>query len=609
MKRQILVIDAGVSQRQKVTRTLRPGGAARTAAKGLYQAVLLSLLGLLLVFLVSAVTPIATSAPPTGAQLSASVRFVAFGDYGDNSAAEAAVADLVNSLSPDFIITVGDNSYDATPIDDNIGQYYHSYIGDYNGLYLPGAATNRFFPALGNHDYSDGGGLAAYLAYFTLPGAGISGSYTSGNERYYDFVRGPVHFFAINSNAAEPDGQTSTSPQAQWLQAQLAASTAPWKIVYMHHPPYSSASTHGSQTVMQWPYEDWGATAVLAGHDHTYERLLRDDNDDGVDLVYFVSGLGGKSRYTFPSDGFVPGSQMRYRDDYGTLLIEACAERITFRFYSISDGLVDTYTLGASSCAAEGVVQGKVLNNRGAGVKGATVSVRDSLTNTVSGNGGSYSLQTGAGTFSLAAAAAAGWHSLEPITRTISLTESTPLTFTLSPPDNFIQNGGFEGNLNGWGSNLSEPIFITEHHRSGNYSLLISQSASLTQTKIVTGMYRPVLSFWYKVEAGHEDNSLRVRIFGHDNLVTTAPLSFSYSTGRWRHITLSLVLSTTPFYSTASFFPALNREVYSGPLGVQYEVNQVALTPTLFYLDEVTFGQSWREPDQVYLPLLVKSTL
>ncbi len=577
-----------------------------------------TLIGCLLAFLLSTVTPSPAPAISPAAQLSAPIRFVAFGDYGDNSSAEAAVAALVNSLNPDFIITLGDNSYGSNNIDDNIGQHYHDYIGAYSGTYDLGAVTNRFFPALGNHDYGDGGGLDAYLAYFTLPGAGVSSSNTSGNERYYDFIQGPVHFFAINSNADETDGHTSTSTQAQWLQAQLAASTAPWKIVYMHHPPYSSSSAHGSETVMQWPYEAWGATAVLAGHDHTYERILRDDNNDGTDLVYFVAGLGGKSRYAFPDSDFVPGSQIRYRDDYGTMLVEACAERITFSFYSLSDGLVDTYTLGASACGEQpvGGVSGKVLNNQDNRVNGATVSVRDTITATFSSNGGSYSLPTGPGTFSLVAATDNGWHSLEPITRTIALTESIPLTFTLSPPDNFIRNGGFEGNLDGWVSSIPVTTFSAENNRSGNYSLGISQSIILTQTDQVTSMYRPVLSFWYKVENGDGQDSLVVRIFGHDNLVATDPLTLTNPTSSWQHISLPLVLSYTIIQTgTGSFYPGtgslllLSQDVYSGPLGVQYVVNQVDLTPTLFYLDEVTFGRSWGGPNRIYLPIMIKNAL
>ena len=202
------------------------------------------------------------------------VSFAAFGDYGSAGPNELAVANLVASWNPDFIVTTGDNSYDPAPIDDNIGQYYCQFIGDYTGTYCggTGSPTNRFFPAMGNHDWTDGDKETAYFNYFTLP----------SNERYYDFVEGPVHFFVIDSNPlgtgnAPGDGRSATSDQGIWLQAQLAASTAPWKIVYMHHPPYSSSSSHGSEVAMQWPYEEWGATAVLAGHDHVYERILRDD--------------------------------------------------------------------------------------------------------------------------------------------------------------------------------------------------------------------------------------------------------------------------------------------------------------------------------------------
>ncbi len=181
-----------------------------------------------------------------------------------------------------------------TTIDVNVGQYFSSYIGSYAGAYGPGSTANRFFPALGNHDFSDGGGLGAYLAYFTLPETGALDTSTSGNERYYDFVRGPVHFFAIDSDANEADGRDSTSTQARWLKARLAASTSPWRVVYFHHAPYSSG-LHGSVLAMRWPFEDWGADAVFAGHDHVYERLLADQNKDGKAIPYFTTGAGGRA--------------------------------------------------------------------------------------------------------------------------------------------------------------------------------------------------------------------------------------------------------------------------------------------------------------------------
>ena len=287
-----------------------------------------------------------------------SIRFAAFGDYGTNTANEQAVANLVNSLSPDFIITTGDNSYGSTAIDNNIGKYYAAYIGNYSGAFGPGSDTNRFFPSAGNHDYSDGAGFTAYLGYFDLPGTDILTTGTSGNERYYDFRIGPVHFFAINSNIQEPDSVNSASNQALWLQAQLALSTAPWKIVFMHHPPYSSSSVHGSEVVMQWPYEDWGVAAVLTGHDHTYERVIRDENSDGKVFPYFVTGLGGRPPYAFGTA--IPGSVVRYNANYGTLIVDATPERLTLNFFSVAGGgtLIDSYSIEACCVGLRGNVNG-----------------------------------------------------------------------------------------------------------------------------------------------------------------------------------------------------------------------------------------------------------
>lgn len=266
-------------------------------------------------------------APPNGP---GQVRFAVIGDYGTGGQAEADVAALVHSWSPEFIITTGDNNYPdgaASTIDPNIGQYYHDFIAPYTGSYGVGAASNAFFPALGNHDWVTAG-AAPYLAFFTLP----------GNERYYDLVRGPVHFFAIDSDPSEPDGIGSASVQAQWLQAGLAAAGEPWKLVYMHHPPYSSGP-HGPTAALQWPYQQWGASAVLAGHDHDYERLLVGG------LPYFVDGAGGQSLYTIGAP--IAGSVVQYDADYGALFVTADSNAITFEFTTRTGNLIDSYTITA----------------------------------------------------------------------------------------------------------------------------------------------------------------------------------------------------------------------------------------------------------------------
>lgn len=255
--------------------------------------------------------------------------FAIIGDYGYAGPNEERVADLVKSWRPSYIVTTGDNNYDngaAATIDANIGAYYHNYINGYAGAFGPDTTrANHFFPSLGNHDQYAPGALP-YLAYFALP----------GNERYYQVRQRAVEWFIVNSNFSEPDGTTPTSRQGQWLQQALAASTAPWKLVVLHHPPYSSGD-HGSSVAMQWPFQAWGASAVVAGHDHDYERLLVND------FPYLVNGLGGRSLYAFRTPK--PGSVVRYNADYGALRGRADSTRLALTFTTATGLAIDSLVL------------------------------------------------------------------------------------------------------------------------------------------------------------------------------------------------------------------------------------------------------------------------
>ena len=154
-----------------------------------------------------------------------------------------------------------------------------------------------------------------------------------GQERYYDFIQGPVHFFVIDSMGAL-DSRADMAAQKKWLKASLAASSTPWQMVLLHHAPYSSG-IHGSTAAMQWPYQAWGADAVLAGHDHDYERLQVGK------IPYFVNGLGGMSRY--PTLRQVAGSQARYSADYGAMRVTASETEIVYQFVSRTGTVIDSY--------------------------------------------------------------------------------------------------------------------------------------------------------------------------------------------------------------------------------------------------------------------------
>jgi hypothetical protein len=265
---------------------------------------------------------------PTNTPAPKPLVFAAIGDYGGGNNDEADVADLIQSWQPEFIITLGDNNYPfgaEDHIDTAIGQFFHYFIYPYLGSYGEGADINRFFPSLGNHDLLTNDGQP-YFDYFTLP----------GNERYYDFIWGPVHLYALDNLDSEPDGVGSSSIQADWLKDRLAASSSPWNIVYMHYPPYSSGA-HGSTLWARWPYGEWGADAVLAGHDHTYERLFVDG------MTYFVNGTGGFTLYDFVD--ILEGSQVRYNADYGAMRVEATDDHLLFQFINRNNELIDQVEL------------------------------------------------------------------------------------------------------------------------------------------------------------------------------------------------------------------------------------------------------------------------
>ena len=264
------------------------------------------------------------------------VRFAVIGDFGLESDGNRDVSELVKGWAPNFIITLGDNNYyegSAETIDRNIGQFYDEFIGSYKGSYGEGATLNRFFPTLGNHDWSPEEGPLPYLDYFTLP----------GNERYYEFTWGPVQLFTYDSDPRTPHGTSSISTQAQWLQERLANSTAPFKIVYFHHPPLSSLWTplgrHHKEFDSDWPYKAWGADAVIAGHAHFYERVHRDD------FPYFVNGLGGNNHFHRFRDSPEYVSEVRFNDDYGAMRVDVTEGIAVFEFVTRTGDVVDSYVI------------------------------------------------------------------------------------------------------------------------------------------------------------------------------------------------------------------------------------------------------------------------
>lgn len=257
------------------------------------------------------------------------------------------------------------------------------------------------------------------------------------------------------------------------------------------------------------------------------------------------------------------------------------------------------------SITTGGVVKGKILTNQGLGLGNATVRAVENGLAATSLAGGSYSLFTGPGAFSLTATTSSGWTSPVPVTVTVPVTGAARLTLTLRPPDNAILNGDFENTLAGWQTTLSDPQYLTTNQRSGDYSLCLTETAQLTYSAYISNIYAPVLSFWYRVD-GNNGSQLTARVSGPSPLTQTIPLTFSTATNGWQFAWLPFDFSgAVPPIGSGYFISPT--DVYTGDINISFSVTQTGAPGARFCLDEVSLGRSWGGPNKVLLPLISRN--
>lgn len=135
----------------------------------------------------------------------------------------------------------------------------------------------RLFAILGNHDVKEGN------ANRQVEALGMHGRWWA-----HDF--GDVLLVGLDSNLVDdPD-------QRAWLEDTLSASTERWRIVLVHHPPYS-AGYQGSDLDVRRTFvplfERYGVQLVVSGHDHDYQRSKPING-----VTYVVSGAASGTRRT-----------------------------------------------------------------------------------------------------------------------------------------------------------------------------------------------------------------------------------------------------------------------------------------------------------------------
>lgn len=193
----------------------------------------------------------------------------------------------------------------------------------------------------GNHDYLKG------LIYKLERRFSLIHSYfldsMIGENQVFTLKYKDVQFFLLDSNREFFYLYT----QRHWLEEQLKASTATWKIVVLHHPLYSIRSKNNN-LIQRWMFDDlireYGVDLVLQGHEHAYARMTNHDQQlqTPITPVYTVSHLSPKNYRIEFSESFDKfGSGSRYYQQ-----IKANAQSLTITAYdAVTHELYDSLVI------------------------------------------------------------------------------------------------------------------------------------------------------------------------------------------------------------------------------------------------------------------------
>ncbi len=243
-----------------------------------------------------------------------SVRFAAIGDMGTGETPQyETAAEMVRyheKFPYDTVLMLGDNLYGGSKPED----YQKKFSTPYKPLLDAGV---KFYASLGNHDRAD----ERFFAPFNMNG-----------QRYYNFKKGNVQFFALDSNYMDP-------PQTDWLDRRLNEAGNGWKICFFHHPLYSNGKFHGPDLDLRQRLEPLlmkdSVNLVLSGHEHVYERIAPQHN-----IYYFVMGCSGELRYHNLNPS--PDSQKGFDTDRAFLLFEISGDQLYFQAVSREGLTIDS---------------------------------------------------------------------------------------------------------------------------------------------------------------------------------------------------------------------------------------------------------------------------
>ncbi|MEK9767141.1 MAG: metallophosphoesterase [Thalassolituus sp.] len=290
------------------------------------------------------------------------VSFIAIGDMGTGEQGQylvaAAMKAVCSDLPCDFALGLGDNIYESgvDSVDDI--QFDMKFEEPYANLDFP------FYMTLGNHDnaWIGGDGLdntkGEYQVDYHYAEDRPSDKWHMP-ARYYRFTaplasEAPlVSFFSLDSNplaaVSDPDPKYRQSNyykvQEEWIEAETAATTTPWKIAFSHHP-YISNGQHGNAgwydgvPAFGYAFYDFVGDnlcgkfdVMISGHDHDLQILPPVERCEGMTQI--VSGAGAKHRSIDDAERNVADYQQG--DTLGFMHLTIEGDELTVRVYTVDE--------------------------------------------------------------------------------------------------------------------------------------------------------------------------------------------------------------------------------------------------------------------------------
>ena len=264
--------------------------------------------------------------------------FLVFGDSGAGTPEQAKLAQWMTAESGvNFVLHTGDLAYEEGTFD----QFETRYFAVYARLMQRVA----FFPTPGNHEYITDA-AAPYLAVHALPDSPVP---AADKGRYYSFDWSDAHFVSLDSNLL---GTASESGMLAWMEHDLEQTARIWRIVYFHHAPYPSGHhlddpiCQRAREVVVPIAERHGAQLVLAGHEHSYQRLAPLAGGvpavSGLGTTYIISGGGGGALQDI---GHLPATVVAL-DIYHYLRADVETNQLTIRAIGLDGKEFDRVTIG-----------------------------------------------------------------------------------------------------------------------------------------------------------------------------------------------------------------------------------------------------------------------